>query len=411
MSENNYFKVNESTKKLSEIAVENIKKEFPELPSKTEEEIRLIVSLADIYDTRLVVGTCIICSNAEIVKSKSFTNRKTESKDDFGLKLTETVIDRAWGVVHAQQKLELCHKDINFSPVFEKCSVCGKCEPEIENNEWQGYDSNYIVGDGYGLSKDKAYMICTKGGGYIYPTDDGQKSIMHEYALWANEQPPKVETVSAEYIDFLIKYEKLGDTWKYAQDLDDGTVTISYGVVILERNGNYPFGEDVYKEFIRRRDEKIPLTEDEARTLMQMKLDEKVEIVLNAAEENNWNLSQNQLDALVDMVWNIKPEALEYNASRLIATGDLSDSSVKQSLEKEMLETATYVKNGEKTWAKNLAERRLDIVRIAAGEEEAYEKHEFSAQWWNQNGRDLLIESGIPADIVNKYPIQEAKEY
>lgn len=187
MSENNYFKVNESTKKLSEIAVENIKKEFPELPSKTEEEIRLIVSLADIYDTRLVVGTCIICSNAEIVKSKSFTNRKLD--------------------------------------------------------------------------------------------------------------------------------------------------------------------------------------------------------------------------------WNLPPAALKYNASRLIATGDLSDSSVKQSLEKEMLETATYVKNGEKTWAKNLAERRLDIVRIAAGEEEAYEKHEFSAQWWNQNGRDLLIESGIPADIVNKYPIQEAKEY
>lgn len=409
MPEYNFFKINENTQKLSEVVLENINKEFPSIPSQTEEDLKAILSLADMYDTRLVAGTCVICSNAEISQSQSYTHK--ELAWNYNLKLTQSVIDIAWGVVHAQQQLELCHKDIVFSPKFKKCSVCGKCEPEIENNEWQGYDSNYIVGDGYGLSKNRAYMICTKGGGYIYPTDDGQKNIIHEYLLWSNGHTPKVKTISKEYLTFLVSYEGLGNTWKYAEELSDGTTTIAYGVVIKDQNGEYPLGKDVYDDYMKRKEEGRPLTEAEAIKLTETKLNEKIEMVIKAAENNNWDLSQNRFDALVDMVWNMPPMALEYKASRLIATGDLNDPNVKQNLEREILETATFEENGKRVWSKNLVERRLDIVRIVEGGDDAYTKNEFSGQWWNENGKDLLIKSGILEKTVNQYPIQQVNEY
>ncbi len=415
MSEDKFFKVDENPQKLSEVVLENIRNEFSGIMPEMESDLKLILSLADMYDTRLLAGTCVICSNAETAQSQSYTHKELAWGNDYNLKLIQSPIDIAWGSVYAQHQLELCHRDIDFFPVFEKCNVCGKCEPEIENNEWQGYDTDYQVGDGYGLSKNKAYMICTKGGGYIYPTDDGQKNIMYEYAVWSNEniteETKAVTTISKEYFNFLVKYEGLGDTWKYAEKLSDGTVTIAYGVVIKDQYGNYPLEKDVYDYYISKKNQGIPLTEEEAVLLTETRLNEKINKVIETAEKNNWNLSQNQFDALVDMVWNMNPRAIEFNASILIATGDLSDSSVKHQLEKEILETATFEENGIRVWSKNLVERRLDIVRIAEGGEKAYTKNEFSAQWWNQNGIDFLIQSGISEDVVDQYPIQYVKEY
>ncbi len=96
-------------------------------------------------------------------------------------------------------------------------------------------------------------------------------------------------TISKEYFNFLVKYEGLGDTWKYAEKLSDGTVTIAYGVVIKDQYGNYPLEKDVYDYYISKKNQGIPLTEEEAVLLTETRLNEKINKVIETAEKNNWN--------------------------------------------------------------------------------------------------------------------------
>ena len=114
----------------------------------------------------------------------------------------------------------------------------------------------------------------------------------------------------------------------------------------------------------------------------------------------------------MDMVWNIGDKAIKFDATELIATGDLNDPDVKQQLMKEILETAHFEQtNGEGIWSKNLVERRLDVVKIAEGGDDAYTKTELSGEWWNQNARDFFLENGIDKGDVDQYAIQKVPNY
>lgn len=92
------------------------------------------------------------------------------------------------GGIITQGLLELCHKDIEFLPLFKKCKCSGGiCKPEIEDNMWKGYDAAYQVGGGYGLNKDEAYMICLTNEGCIYAVTDGQRNAAREAGIWLSE--------------------------------------------------------------------------------------------------------------------------------------------------------------------------------------------------------------------------------
>lgn len=76
-----------------------------------------------------------------------------------------------------QKSFELGHKDTTFFPFFTKCLVGDHiCKPEIEGKAWQDYDEKKVTSNGdYSLLKDKSYMLCTKGFGIIYATENGQR--------------------------------------------------------------------------------------------------------------------------------------------------------------------------------------------------------------------------------------------
>jgi len=76
-----------------------------------------------------------------------------------------------------QGALELTHTDIEFEPLFTKCRFCEDetCEPEIEDEEWVDYDESSSSNGGYGLLREKSFMVCTKGFGLLYISDDGQR--------------------------------------------------------------------------------------------------------------------------------------------------------------------------------------------------------------------------------------------
>ncbi len=111
------------------------------------------------------------------------------------------------------------------------------------------------------------------------------------------------------------------------------------------------------------------------------------------------------------MTWNLGIGSLGYNATELLATGDLTDEVVVAQLQKEILETAHAELEAEgklvNQWSKNLVERRLDVVRMAQGGAEAYKKHEIDSEEWNDHARDMLLNYGLDQDVVDKYPFQE----
>ena len=75
-----------------------------------------------------------------------------------------------------QGAYELIHTDVEFGPKFEKCKYCdGPCEPEIENEAWQDYAEGHTSNGGYGLLKEESFMVCLKGYGLLYITEDGQR--------------------------------------------------------------------------------------------------------------------------------------------------------------------------------------------------------------------------------------------
>ena len=244
-------------------------------------------------------------------------------------------------------------------------------------------------------------MLFCRHGGIITPVTSGQNSDIVIPEL----------TISVQYFEFLLTYEmgedwQSSDEWRYAHDLGDGVITIAAGVVLRDRDGNYLLGKDVYDKYMEMAKNGELITEEQAREITEMRLEKYIDEVNEKAKESEWILSQNQFDALVDMTWNLGSGSLKYNASNLIATGNLSNEDIVSMLKKEILETCAAEIDGKKQWLKNLVERRLDVVRIAQNSGDAYTRNYFEGNW-NEEAEQFLIDNGLDESTINKYPIQK----
>lgn len=172
-----------------------------------------------------------------------------------------------------------------------------ECKPEFLTDRWEDGDTKNLVNGRLALTMG-SYLICVAGKGKITPYTDGQ------VVAGGNNTEPT--TVSYEYIVFLLNYESgEGPEWQYAHKPGDGTVTIAHGVVIKDRDGNFPLSEDVYNYYMERKENNEPLTEEEAYELTLTRLENFVESVRIKMDEEGWEVSQNRFDAMVDMAWNL----------------------------------------------------------------------------------------------------------
>lgn len=330
-------------------------------------------------------------------------------------------------VTFADQKIKICvsaesnnvtngasglrESDIALKPErFGLCYVTEEqCEPEIEGKRWQACDQTHRI-NGEASVTMNSYMVCLKGG-IIAPLTDGQRieELMEQY-----KDSFVIQDISKKYLRFLEAYECMGDEWRYAQDPGDGTITIAFGVVLKDRDGKI-YDQVLYDEWTKRR-AGSPMTWDEAVEITKKQLQENINKIKETAKKEGWNLDQNRYDAILDMTWNLGNDALGYKATELLATGDLNDEKVIAELQKEILETAhAELENKNKTglenqWSKNLVERRLDLIRMAQGGEDAYTKNEIDSQLWNDKARELLIGYGMEEKIIDKYTIQEVQD-
>ena len=263
-----------------------------------------------------------------------------------------------------------------------------------------------------------SYMVCLKGG-IISPFTDGQRI---EELMEKHQELFEVKGVSDEYFEFLKAYEALGDSWSHAHKPGDGTITIAFGVVIQDKNGKI-VNQELYNKWLNQ-----TMTEEEAKQVTRGDMQPYVDQINEMAKEKGWHLTQNRYDAIFDLAWNAGTGSLQYNATELLATGDLTNEAVVTELRKEILETALMPMD-EKTrkvweekqklekkeeevdsmWAKVLVERRLDTVRIAQGDKEAYDRHSYDNQWWSENNNEQVrkLFQKCEVEAVNKYPFQE----
>ena len=78
--------------------------------------------------------------------------------------------------VMLQGAYKLGYKDIEFEPKFEKCRYCdGECEPEIDEEQWHDHDEEEKTNNEYGILEEKSFMVCKKGFGMLYISEDGQR--------------------------------------------------------------------------------------------------------------------------------------------------------------------------------------------------------------------------------------------
>ena len=71
---------------------------------------------------------------------------------------------------------ELIHTDVEFEPKFEKCKYDYEdCEPDIESGEWHDYSESNLSNGGYGILEEQSFMVCLKGYGMLYVSEDGQR--------------------------------------------------------------------------------------------------------------------------------------------------------------------------------------------------------------------------------------------
>lgn len=236
-------------------------------------------------------------------------------------------------------------------------------------------------------------MLFCKNGGVISAKESGQLEAEMSFSM--------------EYFFFLLDYETGGganDDWLYAKKLKDGTVTIAGGVVLKYANGKYALGEEIFNHYAQMTG---PISEEEATLLTLMHLESSAENVRTIAKEKGWVLTQNTFDALIDMDYNLGRSSLEdFKSCELIATGDLSDEETLKNLRKEILETSTAPIDGQRHWLKNLAERRLDVIRIAQGGADAYTRNAFPGNW-NQDAYQFYLDNGLPEKTILQYPIQK----
>ncbi len=143
--------------KQEELKVKSKKTSRGKQPERKSEEELMGESSTD--SRWIVNGARIACTNAEGDSvSKVFKNEETVG-------------------VTTQKNDDLCQYDCKITPLFSKCAsqTNGKCVYDLESEIWNGYDEGKSLGkDRYGLMKDEAYIVCMKGGGLIFATDDGQ---------------------------------------------------------------------------------------------------------------------------------------------------------------------------------------------------------------------------------------------
>lgn len=71
---------------------------------------------------------------------------------------------------------ELIHTDVEFEPKFEKCRYDYEdCEPDIEGGEWHDYSDGNQSNGGFGILEERSFMVCLKGYGLLYISEDGQR--------------------------------------------------------------------------------------------------------------------------------------------------------------------------------------------------------------------------------------------
>ncbi len=294
----------------------------------------------------------------------------------------------------------LVETDILLQPgTFGFCDNEEVCKPDIGENRWYQCDNKNEI-NGQPSVTMTSFMFCVTNGGVITLVNDGQEI----------KGGMEIDYTSPEYYEFLMKYESGNSTvWRYAHDPHDGTVTIAHGVVIKGVDGSFPLGKEMYEYYIERKEKQIPLSDEEVHNLTQIRLAKYIADVRNKIDEEGWEVSQNRFDAMVDLVWNLGHVALGYRAFELLATCDFDNLEQKRELEKEILETAYFRENGVSVWSKNLTERRLDLVEMAEGGADAYEKNEFTNDFWNENARQLFLDKGVITEEGDIYPFQKVK--
>jgi len=115
---------------------------------------------------RLVVeGATVVCTQMYEPESQS-KMKKTDTSNG----------------VMLQGAYKLGHKDIEFEPKFEKCRYCLEngeadysCEPEIDEEQWHDYDEEEKTNGEFGILEEKSFMVCKKGFGLLYISEDGQR--------------------------------------------------------------------------------------------------------------------------------------------------------------------------------------------------------------------------------------------
>ena len=310
----------------------------------------------------------------------------------------------------------LRESDIKLYPkAFGVCKVLSEaCEPEIEGKKWQECDQTHRI-NGEASVTLNSYMVCLKGG-IIAPWTNGQRieELMEkEQELMEKEQELSIiDSVSDEYFRFLIAYEGSEDSWKYAQDLGDGCITIAFGVVLKDKEGNI-MDEELYAKWVTNNETNKAMTWEEACEVTQEYMKDFMTELNKTAETKGWNLTQNRYDAIFDLYWNGPSNSLGFTATELLATGDLDDATVLAELKKEILETAHGMEKNkagvlENMWLKNLVERRLDTILIAQNGNEAYTRHEvYDAKEWNESAKEILLDYGLDEEKIDRYNFQE----
>ena len=126
---------------------------------KSLKQIQEAIAEGELPECLAVEGAIVVCS------------QMNEYESDSHMKKTDTS-----NAIMLQGGYKLVHTDIEFEPKFEKCRYCdGDCEPEIENEEWHEFDEDHQSNGGYGVLEEKSFMVCTKGFGMLFISEDGQR--------------------------------------------------------------------------------------------------------------------------------------------------------------------------------------------------------------------------------------------